>query len=237
MPIALADAVYTLGPIYDAIVVDEAQDFGDEYWLSIGMLLKDPDYGLLYVFLDENQDVYTRSGEIPISGEPLVLDRNCRTTAAIHRAAYHHYRGVDVLPSDIAGAPVEVVTADSLEAQAKSVCAIIKRLVSDEGVRPHHIGVLVCDHSNKIEYERALLRQPTPKAAKLGHLEAYREGSLTVDTVRRFKGLERPVIILWGFDRSDLEGDREILYVGLSRATSLLYLVGSKQACQSLLGQ
>lgn len=237
MPIALADAVYTLGPIYDAIVVDEAQDFGDEYWLSIVMLLKDPDQGLLYVFLDENQDVYSRSGEIPIGGEPLVLDRNCRTTAAIHQAAYHHYRGAEVLPSDIPGAPVEVVTADGLEAQAKSVCAIITRLVSDERVPAHHIGVLICDHSKKLEYERALSRQPTPKAAKLGHLEAYRIGSLTVDTVRRFKGLERPVIILWGFEALDLERDREILYVGLSRATSLLYIVGTKQACQTLIGQ
>jgi hypothetical protein len=236
MPVALANAVYGLGPVYDAIIVDEAQDFGDEYWMPIEMLLTDLESGLLYVFIDENQDVYSRSGQIPVKSEPIVLDRNCRTSAAIHRAAYRHYRGTEVVPSDIEGVPVEIVTAGDTDRQAKSVCAIIIRLVAEERIPPHHIAVLICDHENKAIYERALKRFPVPSTVSLQHLEDYREGSLTVDTVRRFKGLERPVIILWGFDSSDPERDREILYVGMSRATSVLYLVGSGFACETILG-
>jgi hypothetical protein len=57
MPLALANAIDALGPAYDAIVVDEAQDFGDEFWMPIEMLLTSLDQGILYVFLDENQDI------------------------------------------------------------------------------------------------------------------------------------------------------------------------------------
>lgn len=236
MPIALADAIYGLGPAYDAIIVDEAQDFGDEYWMPIEMFLNDIENGLLYVFLDENQDIYSRSGEIPIKGDPVMLDRNCRTSAAIHRAAYRHYRGAEVVASDIEGVPVEVVPAGDLDRQAKSISAIVTRLVAQERVAPHHIAILVCDHANKLVYERALRKHTFPNLVSLDHLEGYREGSVTVDTVRRFKGLERQVIILWGFDHANPETDREILYVGMSRATSALYLVGTQPACVSLLG-
>lgn len=236
MPLALADAVYGLGPMYDAIIVDEGQDFGDEYWMPVEMLLNDVANGLLYVFLDENQDIYARSGQIPIDGSPLVLDRNCRTSAAIHSAAYRHYRGAEVFASDIEGVPVEIVSAGDIERQAKSIGAIVTRLVSEERVAPHHIGILICDHADKAVYERALKKYPVPKSVSMDHLEGYREGSLTVDTVRRFKGLERQVIILWGFDKADPEEDRETLYVGMSRATSALYVVGTRQACRKMLG-
>src|SRR5690606_23884840 len=64
LPLALANAVDALGPSYDAIVVDEAQDFGDEFWLPIEMMLTRPDESMLYVFLDENQDIYRRSSNI-----------------------------------------------------------------------------------------------------------------------------------------------------------------------------
>jgi hypothetical protein len=233
MPLALANAIYALGPAYDAIVVDEAQDFGDAYWMPIEMLLTDVEAGLLYVFLDENQDIYSRSGEIPIGTDAVVLDRNCRTSASIHRAAYRHYRGTKVLASDIEGVAVEIVTANDLEKQAKSVNAIITRLISQEHVPGHQIAVLTCDHLGRARFDQALRKHPVPRSITLDQLEGYREGSVTVDTVRSFKGLERQVVILWGFDllNPGSDKDRETLYVGMSRATSVLYLVGTNQSC------
>jgi superfamily I DNA and RNA helicase len=57
---------------------------------------------------------------------------------------------------------------------------------------------------------------------------------VTVDTMARFKGLEREVIILWGFDSTDPSRDRETLYVGMSRAKAALYLCGTREACAKL---
>lgn len=234
MPLALANAVDALGPCYDAIVVDEAQDFGDEYWLPLEMMLTKPDESMLYVFLDENQDIYRRSSNIPVPGEPMVLDRNCRNTDAIHAAAYKHYRGTSVEPPQISGVAVECIVASDLTAQAKAICGVVTRLLTDEAVEPHDIAILLCDPSDRPERERALKSLPLPKTAKLGRIEDFEKGLLTVDTVARFKGLERGVIILWAFDRPSLTADRETLYVGMSRAKSVLYLCGTRAGCDRI---
>lgn len=234
MPLALANAVDALGPRYDAIVVDEAQDFGDEYWLPLEMMLTKPNESMLYVFLDENQDIYRRSSNIPVPGEPMVLDRNCRNTDAIHSAAYRHYRGAPVEPPQISGIAVGRLVASDVAAQAKAIGGVVTRLLTDEAVEPHDIAILLCDPSDRLERERALQNLPLPKTAKLGRIEDFEKERLTVDTVARFKGLERGVIILWAFDRPSLSADRETFYVGMSRAKSVLYLCGTRTACDRL---
>lgn len=236
MPLALANAVDALGPFYDAIVVDEAQDFGDEFWLPIEMLLTRLEHGLLYVFLDENQDIYRRSANIPVSGEPMVLDRNCRNTGAIHRGAYRHYRGMPVAPSEIEGVAVETLLSNGIDKQARAIIGLVTRLLVDEDILAHQIAVLICDGRRKDEFERAIVSLPLPKIARLGRLEDFGPGVLTIDTVARFKGLERDVIILCGFDGCSPDRDRETLYVGMSRAKSALYLCGTAEACARMFG-
>lgn len=233
-PIALANAVDLLGPAYDAVIVDEAQDFGDEFWMPIEMLLVSQDDGLLYVFLDENQDIYGRSGAIPITGEPAVLNRNCRNTGPIHVAAYRFYRGAVVEAPGIAGIELQTLQAGDVEKQARSIAGLITRLVAEEKVAPHDIAILLCDGSRREDCERALKRQALPGSAKLGRLEHYKRGVVTVDSVARFKGLERAVVILWALDDCTPERDRETLYVGMSRAKSLLYVCGTREACDRL---
>ena len=229
MPIALSNAVDRCGAIYDAIIVDEAQDFADDFWLPVEMLLTDLEDGLLYVFLDENQDIYRRSARIPVPGEPLVLDRNCRNTAAIHDAAYMHYRGGPVQKSAIAGLPVEFIKAPTLELQARQIAQLVTRLMQSEGIPAHDIAVLLCTAANRDICEKLLSRCPLPNSIRLGRIEDYGPDGLTVDTVARFKGLERAVTIVWEFADCDTERDRETFYVGLSRAKSMLYLCGTKE--------
>lgn len=47
MPYALALSNEVLNEKFDAIVVDEAQDFSDEYWFAIEELMRDQDTGYL----------------------------------------------------------------------------------------------------------------------------------------------------------------------------------------------
>ena len=88
---------------YDAIVCDEGQDFREEFWVPLELLLTDYDSSPLYVFYDDNQNLYARAGTFPIRDEPFSLTTNCRNTAPIHEAAYKHYKGVPVSPPDIQG--------------------------------------------------------------------------------------------------------------------------------------
>jgi superfamily I DNA/RNA helicase len=49
-----------------------------------------------------------------------------------------------------------------------------------------------------------------------------------LETVRRFKGLERPVIVLTGIDDLPASEETALLYVGLSRARAHLVIVATE---------
>jgi hypothetical protein len=49
LPEALMDAADALDIHYDAIVVDEGQDFREDWWIPLQTLLRDPDHGILYI--------------------------------------------------------------------------------------------------------------------------------------------------------------------------------------------
>lgn len=82
MPYALALSAYFLEDRFDAVVADEAQDFSDEYWLGVEMLLRDQENGHLYIFIDENQALYPRKAKLPAEDELFYLTNNCRNTVS-----------------------------------------------------------------------------------------------------------------------------------------------------------
>jgi hypothetical protein len=69
--------------LFDAVVVDEAQDFGELWWTSLLACLRDPSGRGLFVFLDEAQRVFSRQGVVPIDLPPYLLDENNRNTKKI----------------------------------------------------------------------------------------------------------------------------------------------------------
>jgi hypothetical protein len=71
---------------FDAIIVDEGQDFEEEWWAALTSLLADRDDGILYIFYDDNQRLYNRGAAFPITTPPVHLARNCRNTKRIHEA-------------------------------------------------------------------------------------------------------------------------------------------------------
>jgi len=68
---------------FDAVVVDEAQDFADDWWGPLLAALRDEETGGIYVFGDEGQRVFDRQGVPPVQLVPLVLDHNLRNTRQI----------------------------------------------------------------------------------------------------------------------------------------------------------
>lgn len=86
MPFALARSNEVLDTKYDALVVDEAQDFSDDYWFSVEELLSDPEEGVFYIFIDENQALYRKHANLPVEDEPYRLLANCRNTVPATRS-------------------------------------------------------------------------------------------------------------------------------------------------------
>ena len=71
LPEALLAALDRLPRRFDAIVVDEGQDFLDSWWVPLMLSLADPEGGILYVFHDDNQKLYRRSSEFPAGDTPV----------------------------------------------------------------------------------------------------------------------------------------------------------------------
>lgn len=233
-PNALAYSLEVLSERYEAIICDEGQDFRDEFWIPLELLLADCDRSPFYVFYDNNQNIYMRSSTFPIPGDPFALTMNCRNTVPIHTAAYTHYTGVPVSPPKNEGDEVQFDSAPSTTAQANKINSRIVDLIARQGVSPNDIAVLVMDALTKDDCYAALRRLPLPKPAKWLQEGVRTDTTVLMDTVKRFKGLEAPVVILWCLDRIDWQQSDELLYVGMSRAKSMLVVVGTSATCETV---
>ncbi len=203
---------------YDAIVVDEAQDFGAAWWPPTLACLRDQDNGGLYVFLDEAQRVFERHGDVPIPLAPIVLDENIRNTKQIAQvfgslgAWQAKYRGLD-------GPPVRFVPCPPDEA-VHQADAEVDRLLG-EGWEPGQIALLVTGRRHQLHREMLDYHGWT------GYWDAFFAGEdVFYGHVLGFKGLERAVVVLAVNGIRDEERGREYLYVGLSRARSCLVVCG-----------
>lgn len=233
MPYALALSADVLDERFDALVVDEAQDFSDEYWLGVEMLLSDQENGYLYIFIDENQALYPRKAKLPVEDEPFYLTNNCRNTAPIHEAGYTFYKGIPIDPPELFGQDVIWTGLDKVESQADAVAKRVHQWVHVEGLKPEDVAVLVAMRPKGLLYD--LLKQRAEAAGAEWAFEAHGKAKcVLVDTVARFKGLEAQAVVLWVGDDVVDEAHWETLYVGATRAKSLLNIVGSQKAVSGL---
>jgi hypothetical protein len=102
-------------------------------------------------------------------------------------------------------------------------------------VSPTAITVLIANRLHKKIHQDALKRQTLSGGAIWGSLDDNSPRAVVVETVARFKGLESEIVILWGLDQMSDEDYRSDLYVGSSRAKSILALCGTAETCEAIL--
>ena len=233
LPYALALSADVLDDRYDALVVDEAQDFSDEYWLGLELLLRDPEQSYLYIFVDENQTLYPRRAKLPVEDEPFYLTNNCRNTTPIHEVGYSYYLGNSIDPPELAGEAITWTAVADTEAQADAIAKQVNKWLHAEGLKPEDVAVLVAKRPKALVYD--LLQQRTEAAGAKWAFEAHGKAKcVLVDTVARFKGMESQAVVLWIGDEVVDEEHWETLYVGATRAKSLLNVLGSPRAIKTL---
>ena len=82
---------------FDAVVVDEGQDFNDLWWDSLDGIFKDSqNKSSYYIFYDPYQNIFEEEPTLPEGLPHFVLGENCRNTVCI---AEHCARLIDKEPS------------------------------------------------------------------------------------------------------------------------------------------
>lgn len=233
---ALPSALYNAMEIepalkWETIIVDEGQDFRQDWWIAIESCLRNN--GRLRVFMDCNQRVYGNTGNTAhdLSVVPIRLSRNLRNTKNIHKASSVHYSGPDIIADGPDGLDVSWINAKSIDAKIKAAHKEFRRLVFNEEVAPSDIAVLANDRITK----EGFIARCSGTSIPLTDAEVMELEGAVVDTVRRFKGLERPVIILI-VSGDELERT-ELAYVSFSRARAYLCVVCSQDETEWLSGK
>ena len=232
---------------YQAILVDEGQDFADS-WYRLLLRALDPAANRLFIALDSSQNIYRRRISwralgIQIVGHTRVLKRNYRNTRPILSAAYamvHELDAAEVDPRDLISS---LVVPD--QALREGPAPELERLDSAESIRRHVIDwigsrlargvppddILVLGH-NRLGMEKM--------AAWLGErqipatfLPAGRgPGTVGVSTIHSSKGLDaRHVLILNTHELDSLptrEEARRLLYIAMTRARDELCISAAR---------
>ncbi len=225
MPYALALSNELLDEKFDAIVIDEAQDFSDEYWFGIEELLRDPEKSYLYIFIDQNQEIYKRHGNLPVSEAPYCLTSNCRNTAPIHKLAYSFYKGEMIDDPELQGPEVQLLAFDGDDNQSEEILKILSTWISNDAIHPKDIVVLIAGRDIELSFQSLSSKADDYGIKAVFGNHGRRSNQILVDSVYRYKGLESNAVILWLGDQVLGINKRELIYVGISRAKSLLSIV------------
>lgn len=225
-------------PPFDAIVVDEGQDFRDDDWLAVETL-RDKTDSSLAVFHDHNQELYRKADYFPIRDENLCfrLSRNCRNTRPIHDATYKFYRGPLTREPALDGEPVVSLEGSDPAQQARCIHERVRDLLGS-GAQPHQLAVLlITTDGGKKRLADRLRSLPLQAGVGWSYEVHGAPGAVLIDSAARFKGLEREIVVLWVDPEIDAGTHRELLYVGMSRAKSFLFLAGTADACKRVLAR
>ena len=222
LPELMVTAADQLNWRVDALIVDEGQDFHDNWWLSLQYLLKEPDDGILYIFYDNNQNLYRPNNQlIPLENAPFPLNKNCRNTQTVHNFVRQFYHATyDTRAIGPEGREVERFYYTSPSELKTHLRRQLHKLVVEQKVAEEDIVVLTPKGQDKSELW---------KFGPLGNFQLVgtpsdTRGEILCMTIYQFKGLESPVVILVEVEANHREHDT-LMYVGASRACNHLVVI------------
>ncbi|PZS04570.1 MAG: hypothetical protein DLM69_01735 [Candidatus Chloroheliales bacterium] len=210
---------------FDAIIVDEGQDFMD-FWLGTLRKLLVSDDSVFYIFYDSNQRIYgeQRAALSQWHGQTFSLDLNCRNTRKINALVMRYYQGDDPPASGGPDGREPLIVPVAEGSEKEMLRRTLNELVNTQGLPLSDIVVLtplgearsVCKEGDKLgSITLTWKRKPAL-------------GQVRVSTIAKFKGLEAPIVILIEPDKAHEGPVRDyLMYVALSRATSQLIVLGN----------
>ena len=224
-------------PQYDAILIDEAQDFAPSWIAVVNKLLKPG--GNLFMVDDPTQSIFRyftwRQRGVEVVGRTKYLKQPYRNTLEIYLAAQAIIKDDPQLINQLASEGEEFLSQDDLKAMRSGerpllitarepgsdvsfVESQVQRLKAKQGIEYENMCVILPNGREAARFEKALSK--------------YR---VKVITSNRVKGLTFDVVFLCGLEHFFREGSAEdlsyishqkrIVYTSMGRAKQLLYLL------------
>lgn len=227
--------------LFDVIVIDEAQDLITTRNLDAieGMLRGGLEAGRWYAFLDSQDqvDVYGRLEEEAFNrlrqyGATQMLTLNCRNTQPIARQTRLLTGSQRRCNARVSGPPVEFVPYREESGWTGNLERVVNE-IRREGISPGQVSVLLARNPDEKEakaLERLSIHRLTEEAVP--SLGTARLEHITWSTASGFKGLENDAVIVVGVKDVEKEWSRGVVYVGMSRARTRLYVILS-EGCEA----
>lgn len=231
VPEALMQASERLGPEhkFDAVVVDEGQDFHDLWWTSMDSVFRDSAKKVCYyVFYDPKQNLFVEQPSLPGElGQPFELLENCRNTVRIgeHCAALVGYENRHRDGAPVGDAP-EIVRVRTLAEALKEAGRRVRLLCMSNqgGLRMSQVAVLAPGFTEK-SWPAHFDTIPLTKSFD----QWRRNECVLIASWSRFKGLEADAIVIIDVPAKDPCHVEANKYVARSRAKHLLTVIEVEQ--------
>ena len=230
---------------YDLILVDESQDFYKDWYEALCFAKKDD--GQIVFFYDPFQEQIKKSmisnleKAVDVTKFPLKINfRNTwEISSLLQKLIKNFYPDNELLydkPIENHGEKPDLIEIDDRNKQIEKIAEITENLVKKEKISPKNIAIIY-DGSIRAPSKKDL--SITTEIKKKGfevisaeeysepYLNKSKENCITIDSIRRFKGLEKTVIIVTNIEDIDKETVKN-LYTGLSRARAHLIIVSNK---------
>ncbi len=238
LPAALEAAIDALpAERFHAIVVDEGQDFARGWLETLDFLLWSPGEDVLWVFHDPGQALYRADVVGELGLERIELHENWRNPESVAALAGRFYHGgEEVSAFREGGVRHRVIDAEPGPAALEALRKVLHDLTEVEQVPPWEIVVLSGRSApesdawrkrrfgNVVLWNEAINDDGSSKGLPPEHVPDEPPDCVVFETVRRFKGLEREVVVLVELPETHNRLD-ELLYVGLTRATTQLVVI------------
>ena len=233
LPEAAALALLESGELYDIVVVDEAQDLIRDSYLEVlsASIKKGLARGRWTMFGDFSMQAIYAAGMFGADMIEKLEDRtsfirfkltvNCRNTKPICKEieTVTGFKAPHDLWTKVDGPPVQYITWSTMEGQCKKLKDVLKQL-ENAHIKPEQITIL--SPRKKEDSVVSMLDGYVIKDFRVPP-----GTNTTFCTIQGYKGLENTVIIL-----TDIEAfsEEKLMYVGLSRACSGLFVLESDAA-------
>ena len=216
---------------YDVIIIDEAQDFSDEWMISIEQMLRKN--GKFYVFYDQQQSIFERKSQYFLKEKfsHLELEENFRNTKQIFELFKSFNKQTKYSSRGVIGSKPELIAVRNYEQQFKWIADKINHLRQHEGIEVREMGVLLYDGLKSTNVKNLSKIIPNISHLELSPAEYVQPDQLMFETINRIKGLEVPILFFTNFV-SPIEIEK--LYVGLSRAKNRLFIIGLESKINEL---